>query len=83
MVRPRAPSSSGSKCSAYSPPLTTTIHATVLDTARVFPPTTPVPELRGSFLYRLMRPEFVKNYRTPLCSDAFSRFEAIYFLWAL
>lgn len=45
----------------------------VLDTARVFPPTTPVPELRGSFLYRLMRPEFVKNYRTPLCSDAFSR----------
>ncbi len=79
MVRPRAPSSSGSKWYAYSPPT----HAAVLDTARVFPPTTPVPELRGSFLYRLMRPEFVKNYRTPLCSDAFSRFEATYFLWAL
>ncbi|ELR22968.1 C2 domain containing protein [Acanthamoeba castellanii str. Neff] len=45
----------------------------VLDTARVFPPTTPTPELKGSFLYRLMRPEFVKVNEYPLCSDAYSR----------
>lgn len=45
----------------------------VLDTARVFPPTDPMPGLRGGFLFQLFRPEFVKNYETPLCSDAFSR----------
>jgi len=43
----------------------------VLDTARVFPPTTPDVKLPGSFLSQLMRPEYVKNYAIPLCSDAF------------
>lgn len=44
----------------------------ILDSARLFPPETP--SGRGTFLYRLLRPEFVASYKTPLCSDAFSRF---------
>ena len=46
----------------------------VLDTARVFPPTTPTPGVRGGFLFQLFRPEFVRGYHLPLCSDAFSRY---------
>jgi hypothetical protein len=38
----------------------------VLDTARMFPPLRPDKTKRGSFLYRLMRPEFVKSYSKPL-----------------
>eukprot|EP01104_Vermistella_antarctica_P017669 TRINITY_DN6304_c0_g1_i1.p1 TRINITY_DN6304_c0_g1~~TRINITY_DN6304_c0_g1_i1.p1 ORF type:complete len:349 (+),score=96.83 TRINITY_DN6304_c0_g1_i1:233-1279(+) len=41
----------------------------VLDVARTFPPATPTPGVKGSFLYRLLRPELVKNNPTPLCSD--------------
>ncbi|KAL6072242.1 Clu domain-containing protein [Balamuthia mandrillaris] len=45
----------------------------VLDTARVFPPQTPAEGVKGSFLYRLLRPELVKNNSVALSSDAFSR----------
>jgi tetratricopeptide (TPR) repeat protein len=45
----------------------------VLDTHRAFPPVEPDPNVKGAFLYRLMRPEFVKSHRVPLCSDAFTR----------
>lgn len=30
--------------------------------------------LKSTFLYRLLRPEFVKKWKTPLSSDAFSKF---------
>jgi len=46
----------------------------LLDIARLFPPTTPQSKRRGCYLYRLMRPEFVRQYQLPLSSDAFSRF---------
>jgi hypothetical protein len=45
------------------------------DTARLFPPEAPgegAPPT--SFLYRLLRPEFVREYERPLSSDAFSKF---------
>jgi hypothetical protein len=45
-----------------------------IDLARVCPPETPQPNKKGAFLYRLLRPEFVENYGTPLSSDAFSLF---------
>jgi hypothetical protein len=44
----------------------------VVDLARVFPPELPILGVKGSFLYRLLRPEFVKEYPVPLSSDAFS-----------
>lgn len=50
----------------------------IIDTARVFPPEAPFGKeqsKRGSYLYRLLRPEFVKNNSVPLCSDAFSSFQ--------
>eukprot|EP01119_Soliformovum_irregulare_P004567 TRINITY_DN1561_c1_g1_i3.p1 TRINITY_DN1561_c1_g1~~TRINITY_DN1561_c1_g1_i3.p1 ORF type:complete len:907 (+),score=307.61 TRINITY_DN1561_c1_g1_i3:36-2756(+) len=46
----------------------------LVDTARVFPPLTPNPKEKGSFLVNLMRPEFLKNNPIPLCSDSFSGF---------
>ena len=52
----------------------------VLDFARVFPPETPTidggaPRYRGGHLYRLLRPELVKQFEGgPLSSDAFSGF---------
>jgi len=46
----------------------------LLDFSRVFPPETPKPGIRMAHLYRLLRPEFVKGYSLPLCSDAFTRF---------
>jgi len=46
----------------------------IIDTARLFPPEVPIPGLKGSHLYRLLRPELVKKNPVPLCSDAFSRF---------
>jgi len=46
----------------------------VLDLARLFPPETPDPSKKGSFLYQLLRPEFVKNCPNSLSSDAFSLF---------
>ena len=49
-------------------------HYYVLDFSRVLPPETPDPRVRSCHLYRLFRPEYVKAYETPLCSDAFSGF---------
>eukprot|EP00009_Paramoeba_aestuarina_P012013 CAMPEP_0201539336 /NCGR_PEP_ID=MMETSP0161_2-20130828/70080_1 /ASSEMBLY_ACC=CAM_ASM_000251 /TAXON_ID=180227 /ORGANISM="Neoparamoeba aestuarina, Strain SoJaBio B1-5/56/2" /LENGTH=818 /DNA_ID=CAMNT_0047946657 /DNA_START=38 /DNA_END=2494 /DNA_ORIENTATION=- len=46
----------------------------VIDLARLYPPETPDITKKGSFLYRLLRPEFVNNYEKPLSSDAFSLF---------
>ena len=48
----------------------------VIDLARLWPPRTPRPDLPGSFLYRLLRSEFVTRYKLPLSSDAFSLFGA-------
>jgi hypothetical protein len=44
------------------------------DFSRVFPPELPHPNLRSSYMYRLLRPEFLRSLATPLCSDAFSWF---------
>ncbi|ELR14246.1 uncharacterized protein ACA1_082190 [Acanthamoeba castellanii str. Neff] len=50
-------------------------HYYVVDTARLFPPEAPVEGAPPtSFLYRLLRPEFVREYDRPLSSDAFSKF---------
>ena len=46
----------------------------VVDLARLYPPETPDITKKGSFLYRLLRPEFVTSYEKPLSSDAFSLF---------
>ncbi|KAL6056200.1 Clu domain-containing protein [Balamuthia mandrillaris] len=46
----------------------------LLDVARVFPPETPKPGIKCGHLFRLLRPELVKKYPIPLCSDAFSYF---------
>ena len=40
------------------------------DFARTFPPADPMGG-SGRFLYRLLRPEFVKKYRKPISSDSF------------
>lgn len=44
------------------------------DFSRAMPPETPVRGVPLGHLYRLLRPEFVRRYRTPLCSDGFSAF---------
>ncbi|PRP82853.1 hypothetical protein PROFUN_04716 [Planoprotostelium fungivorum] len=46
----------------------------LLDFARLFPPIQPEPSIMSSFLVNLFRPEFVRTYPKPLCSDAFSSF---------
>lgn len=47
----------------------------VIDLARVFPPTAePGGDVRHTFLYQCLRPEFVRRYHMPLSSDAFSKF---------
>ena len=43
------------------------------DFSRIMPPVTPT-GVPGGHLYMLFRPEFVKKYKKPLCSDAYSRF---------
>jgi Clustered mitochondria/Hom_end-associated Hint/Translation initiation factor eIF3 subunit 135/Leucine Rich repeat len=48
-------------------------HYYAIDFARVFPPTAEE-DVRNTFLYKLLRPEFVKAYPKPLSSDAFSPF---------
>jgi alpha-tubulin suppressor-like RCC1 family protein len=48
--------------------------AYLVDFSRSMPPEEPVPGLRAATLYRLLRPEFVKQYPVPLCCDAFSAF---------
>ena len=40
----------------------------------MFPPEEPIKSIRGGYLYRLLRPEFVKTFPRALSSDAFSRF---------
>ncbi|EFA79915.1 hypothetical protein PPL_06735 [Heterostelium album PN500] len=49
----------------------------VVDTARLFPPETPILGITGGHLYRLFRPEFVKRYETQLCADAFAAFNVV------
>jgi hypothetical protein len=39
----------------------------------MFPPTVP-DGTPSSYLFKLLRPEFVKKYSQPLCSDSFSNF---------
>jgi hypothetical protein len=46
----------------------------LVDFSRAMPPETPVSGVQMGHLYRLLRPEFVRRYRQPLCSDAFSSF---------
>jgi hypothetical protein len=46
----------------------------LVDLARLWPPTPPRPGVRGDFLVRQFRPEFVRKYPVPLCSDSFSGF---------
>jgi len=47
----------------------------MLDFARLWPPEVPTPGLQASFLIRMMRPELVRSFPKPLCSDGFSRFQ--------
>lgn len=50
----------------------------LIDYSRVMPPETPAKvngeRLKAAQLYRLLRPEYVKQYAIPLCSDAYSGF---------
>ena len=46
----------------------------VIDLARLFPPETPERSRPGCFLYRLLRPELVRQFHKPLSSDAFTLF---------
>jgi hypothetical protein len=50
--------------------------AYVIDLARAMPPLRPYSGARNAHLYRLFRPEFVRQYPTPLCADGFSGFIA-------
>ena len=45
-----------------------------IDLARLFPPETPKRNVPGGFLYRLLRPELVRQFDKPLSSDAFTLF---------
>lgn len=48
----------------------------MISTARLFPPEYPVHrKIKGGFLFRLLRKEFVKKYFVPLSSDACSVFQ--------
>lgn len=46
----------------------------LLDFSRAMPPERPKRGVKMAHLFRLLRPEFVKSYPRPLCSDAFSGF---------
>src|SRR3990167_11307817 len=46
----------------------------LLDFSRLFPPEAPSPLRKMDYLHKLLRPEFVKHYQIPLCSDAYSNF---------
>jgi hypothetical protein len=48
----------------------------LIDLGRAMPPIKPVSGVRNAHLYRLFRPEFVRHYPKPLCSDGFSGFVA-------
>ena len=46
----------------------------VIDVARLFPPVAPTQNgAKNSFLFHFLRPEFVRNFPSPLSSDAFSK----------
>eukprot|EP01119_Soliformovum_irregulare_P020844 TRINITY_DN6817_c0_g1_i2.p1 TRINITY_DN6817_c0_g1~~TRINITY_DN6817_c0_g1_i2.p1 ORF type:complete len:1128 (-),score=345.63 TRINITY_DN6817_c0_g1_i2:76-3459(-) len=47
----------------------------LLDFSRTFPPEKPDGG-KGSYLYKLLRPELVRKYEKPLCSDSYSNFIA-------
>jgi tetratricopeptide (TPR) repeat protein len=53
-------------------------HYYLVDFSRIFPPESPELSIHSAessaWLYRLLRPEFVRHYKTPLCSDAYSSF---------
>jgi tetratricopeptide (TPR) repeat protein len=46
----------------------------LVDFSRVLPPQTPKRNVPMGHLFQLLRPEFVKDYKSPLCSDAFTGF---------
>lgn len=46
----------------------------LLDFSRLFPPESPEKNRKMDYLYKLLRPELVTQYNSPLCSDAFSNF---------
>ena len=46
----------------------------LIDFSRVLPPVTPRKSKPGAHLYELFRPEFIKKYKTSLCSDSYSKF---------
>ncbi|KAL6049131.1 Histidine kinase A, variant 2 [Balamuthia mandrillaris] len=46
----------------------------VVDTARLWPPQTPDRSVKGSFLFNLLRGEYVSKHPIPLSSDAFTMF---------
>jgi hypothetical protein len=46
----------------------------LLDFARYMPPEPPSSEVKGSILFRLLRPELVRRFGKPLSPDAFSKF---------
>jgi Translation initiation factor eIF3 subunit 135/Tetratricopeptide repeat len=46
----------------------------LLDFSRTFPPRRQDRRLKNSHLFHLLRPELVKSYPKPLCSDAYSGF---------
>lgn len=50
----------------------------LLDFARLFPPDVPSKDYYCGYLYRLLRPELVKAWSSPLCSDAYSKFVSQY-----
>jgi len=46
----------------------------LLDFSRTQPPELPNRNFKNGHLSRLLRPEFVRSYYKPLCSDAYSGF---------
>eukprot|EP01090_Pellita_catalonica_P018797 TRINITY_DN6182_c0_g1_i1.p1 TRINITY_DN6182_c0_g1~~TRINITY_DN6182_c0_g1_i1.p1 ORF type:complete len:798 (+),score=103.87 TRINITY_DN6182_c0_g1_i1:52-2394(+) len=46
----------------------------IIDTSRIWPCEKPNKNIKGSFMFRLLRGEFVSKYPIPLSSDAFSFF---------
>jgi hypothetical protein len=42
----------------------------LVDFSRMFPPEAPVRKIKNSHLFRLLRPELVIQFPTPLCSDS-------------
>jgi tetratricopeptide (TPR) repeat protein len=51
-------------------------HVYALDFSRLFPPTLAQDHLPGGVFYQLFRPEFVRKYKKPLCSDSWTSFMA-------